>query len=225
MQYNTNTVQRAQSDIVIQTNSVIRNTYILLSMTLLFSAFTAWLAMVTNAAPMGLLVIPVYFGLLFLTQSLRNSVWGIASIFVFTGFMGYTLGPILNLTIQGFSNGTQMIMASLGLTGLIFFALSGYALTTRKDFSYLGGFLFVAATIGMMASIVGLFFPVPLLYLGVSSAFVLIASGLILFETSQIIHGGERNYIMATVSLYVSIYNLFLSLLRLFMLLAGRRDN
>jgi len=194
-------------------------------MTLLFSAFTAWLAMLTNATPMGLMVLPIYFGLLFLTQSLRNSVWGIASIFAFTGFMGYTLGPILNFAIQGFSNGTQIIMASLGLTGLIFFALSGYALTTRKDFSYLGGFLFVAATIGMMASIVGLFFPVPLLYLGVSSAFVLIASGTILFQTSQIIHDGERNYIMATIALYVSIYNLFISLLQLFMLLAGRRNN
>jgi len=194
-------------------------------MTLLFSAFTAWLAMLTNATPMGLMVLPIYFGLLFLTQSLRNSVWGIASIFAFTGFMGYTLGPILNFAIQGFSNGTQIIMASLGLTGLIFFALSGYALTTRKDFSYLGGFLFVEATIGMMASIVGLFFPVPLLYLGVSSAFVLIASGTILFQTSQIIHDGERNYIMATIALYVSIYNLFISLLQLFMLLAGRRNN
>ncbi|HEV2523514.1 MAG TPA: Bax inhibitor-1/YccA family protein [Gammaproteobacteria bacterium] len=225
MQPNINTVRHAQSSIVIQTNSVIRNTYILLSMTLLFSAFTAWIAMLTNAAPMGLLVLPIYMGLLFLTQSLRNSVWGIASIFAFTGFMGYTLGPILNFAIQGFSNGTQMIMTSLGLTGLIFFALSGYALTTRKDFSYLGGFLFVAATIGMMASIVGLFFPVPLLYLGVSSAFVLIASGMILFQTSQLINGGERNYIMATISLYVSIYNLFISLLQLFMLLAGRRDN
>ena len=153
MQPNIDTVRHAQSGMVIQTNSVIRNTYILLSMTLLFSAFTAWLAMLTNATPMGLMVLPIYFGLLFLTQSLRNSVWGIASIFAFTGFMGYTLGPILNFAIQGFSNGTQIIMASLGLTGLIFFALSGYALTTRKDFSYLGGFLFVAATIGMMASI------------------------------------------------------------------------
>lgn len=225
MQPSINSVRHAQSGIVIQTNSVIRNTYILLSMTLLFSAFTAWLGMVTNAAPMGLLVLPIYMGLLFLTQALRNSAWGIAAIFAFTGFMGYTLGPILNFAIHGFSNGTQMIMASLGLTGLIFLALSGYALTARKDFSYLGGFLFVAATVGMMASIVGLFFPIPLLYLGVSSAFVLIASGLILYETSQIINGGERNYIMATISLYVSIYNLFLSLLQLFMLLAGRRNN
>jgi modulator of FtsH protease len=225
MQPSINSVRRAQSGIIIQTNSVIRNTYILLSLTLLFSALTAWFAMVTNAQPMGLLVLPVYIGLLFLTQSLRNSGWGIAAIFAFTGFMGYTLGPILNFAIHGFNNGTQMVMASLGLTGLIFLALSGYALTTRKDFSYLGGFLFVAATVGMMASIAGLFFPIPLLYLGVSAAFVLIASGMILFETSQIINGGERNYIMATISLYVSIYNLFLSLLQLFMLLAGRRNN
>lgn len=225
MQPNINTVQRTRSGVVIQTNSVIRNTYILLSMTLLFSAFTAWISMVTNAEPMGLGVLVGYFGLLFLTQALRNSVWGIAAIFAFTGFMGYTLGPILNLVLYGFSNGTQMVMTSLGLTGLIFFALSGYALTTRKDFSYLGGFLFVAATVGMMASIAGLFFPIPMLYLGVSSAFVLIASGMILFQTSQIINGGEQNYIMATIGLYVSIYNLFLSLLQLFMLLSGRRND
>lgn len=225
MQPNINTVRHAQSDIVIQTNSVIRNTYMLLSMTLLFSAFTAWLAMLTNARPMGLMVLPISIGLLFLTQALRNSVWGIASIFAFTGFMGYTLGPILNFAIHGFSNGTQMIMASLGLTGLIFFALSGYALTTRKDFSYLGGFLFIALPIAMMVSIVGFFYPIPLLYLGVSSAFILLASGVILFQTSQLINGGERNYIMATIALYVSIYNLFISLLQLFMLLAGRRNN
>lgn len=222
MQPNINTV--ARTGVIIQTNSVIRNTYILLSMTLLFSAFTAWLGMVSNASPMGLMVLPIYIGLLFLTQSLRNSPWGIAAIFAFTGFMGYTLGPILNFTIQGFSNGTQLVMTSLGLTGLVFFALSGYALTTRKDFSYLGGFLFVAATIGMIASIAGFFFHIPMLYLAVSAAFVLIASGTILFETSRIIHGGERNYIMATITLYVSIYNLFISLLQLLMMFAGRRN-
>jgi len=222
MQRGINTVSRAQSGIVIQTNSVIRNTYILLSLTLLFSTCTAWFGMVTQAAPMGFLVIPIYMGLLFLTQALRNSAWGIAAIFAFTGFMGYTLGPILNLTIQGFSNGTQIVMASLGLTGLIFFALSAYALTTRKDFSYMGGFLFVAATVAFMASVVGMFFPIPMLYLVISAAFILISSGFILFETSQIIRGGERNYIMATISLYVSIYNLFVSLLMLLSMLTGR---
>jgi modulator of FtsH protease len=225
MQRPVNTVTRSQSGIFIQTNSVIRNTYLLLSMTLLFSAFTAWLGMVTHASAFGLIVLPIYFGLLFLTQALRNSAWGIVSIFALTGFMGYTLGPILNLTIQNFSNGTQMVMASLGLTGLIFFTLSGYALTTRKDFSYLNGFLFVAATVGLIGSIAGFFFHVPLLYLGVSTLFVLISSGMILFETSQIINGGERNYIMATISLYVAIYNLFVSLLQIFMMLSGRRNN
>ena len=224
MQPGINTVTRAQTALVLQTNSVIRNTYILLSLTLLFSAFTAWFGMVSNAAPLGLLALPIYFGLLFLTQSLKNSVWGLVSIFAFTGFLGYTLGPILNYTIHGFNNGPQIVMASLGLTGVIFFALSGYALTTRKDFSYLGGFLFVAATIGMLASIAGIFFHFPMLYLAVSAGFVLIASGMILFETSQIINGGERNYIMATITLYVAIYNLFISLLQLFMMLTGRRN-
>ncbi len=225
MQQRVNTVTRLRDESYIQTNSVIRNTYILLSLTLLFSAATAWFAMLTNAAPLGLFVFPIYFGLLFLTQALKNSVWGIGAIFLFTGFMGYTLGPILNFAIQGFNNGPQLVMASLGLTGLIFFSLSAYALTSRKDFSYLAGFLLVASTLGFMLSILGFFFHFPFLYLAVSGAFVLIASGMILFETSQIINGGERNYIMATISLYVSIYNLFVSLLQILMALSGRRNN
>ncbi len=224
MQDNISTVTRTQSALVIQTNSVIKNTYILLSLTLLFSAFTAWLSMASNAAPMGLGSLLVYFGLLFVTQSLRNSAWGIVAIFAFTGFLGYTLGPILNMVLHGYSNGAQLIMTAFGLTGLIFFALSGYALTTRKDFSYMGGFLFAAAMVGFIGSIIAMFFHIPMMQLGISALFVLIASGLILFETSQIIHGGERNYIMATISLYVSIYNLFISLLQLLMAFAGRRD-
>jgi len=224
MQKSVNTVTRARSGLVIETNSVIRNTYILLSLTLAFSAFTAWLSMKTQAAPMGFGMILVYFALLFVTQSLRNSVWGIVAIFAFTGFMGYTLGPILNMAITHFSNGPQMVATAFGLTGLIFFALSGYALTTRKDFSYMVGFLFAAAMVAFIGSIVAVFFQIPLLYLVISAAFVLIASGSILFETSQIIHGGERNYIMATISLYVAIYNLFISLLQLLMAFSGRRD-
>lgn len=224
MQQGYNTVTRAHSGLVIQTNSVIRNTYILLSLTLLFSACTAWLSMSVKAAPMGFGSILVYFGLLFLTQSLRNSVWGIAAIFAFTGFLGYTLGPILNMAITNFSNGPQLVATAFGLTGLIFFALSAYALTTRKDFSYMIGFLFAAGMVAMIGGIVAVFFHIPVLSLVVSSAFVLIASGLILFETSQIIHGGERNYIMATITLYVSIYNLFISLLQLLMAFAGKRE-
>jgi modulator of FtsH protease len=225
MQRNTITVTRLRTASVLETNSVIRNTYLLLSLTLFFSAFTAWVAMLQNAAPMGLLVLPLYLGLLFLTQSLRNSAWGIVSIFAFTGFMGYSLGPILNMTIQGFSNGSQIVMSALGLTGIIFLSLSAYAFTTRKDFSYLTGFLFVASTVAFLGSLAGVFFHIPFLWLSVSAAFVLISSGMILFETSQIIQGGENNYIMATISLYVSIYNLFISLLQLFMLLGGRRNN
>jgi len=197
----------------------------LLGLTLGFSAFTAWFAMLSNARPMGLLVLPIYIGLLFMTQALRNSSWGIVSIFAFTGFMGYTLGPLLNVAIQGFSNGPQLIMTSLGLTAFIFFCLSVYALTTRKDFSYMGGFLFVASTVAFVACLAGAFFPIPGLYLIVCSAFVLLSSGMILFETSRIIHGGEQNYIMATISLYVSIYNLFISLLQLLMMFAGNRRN
>lgn len=227
MQKGFNTVTpapRAHTGLVIQTNSVIRNTYILLSLTLTFSAFTAWLSMSVKSSPMGFGFILVYMGLLFVTQMLRNSVWGLVAIFAFTGFMGYTLGPILNMAISNFSNGPQMVATAFGLTGLIFFALSAYALTTRKDFSYLVGFLFAASMVAFIGIIVAAFFQIPMLYMMLCAAFVLIASGSILFETSQIIHGGERNYIMATISLYVAIYNIFLSLLQLLMAFSGRRD-
>ncbi len=164
MQQGYNTVTRAQSTVVIQTNSVIRNTYLLLSMTLLFSAATAWLSMRANAAPIGFGSLLVYFGLLFVTQALQNSVWGLVSIFALTGFMGYTLGPLLNSILGGYVNGAQIIMTAFGLTGLIFFALSGYALMTRKDFNYLGGFLFVGGMVAMIASIAAVFFQIPMLY-------------------------------------------------------------
>jgi len=220
-----NTVSRTRTQSVLATNAVIRNTYILLSMTLLFSAGTAWLAMVTNAAPVGgIFTLVVYMGLFFLTAKLRNSVWGLAAVFALTGFMGYTLGPILNLYIAAFSNGSQLVMTALGLTGAIFFTLSGYALTTQKDFSYLGGFLFAGVMIALLGSLLGLFFNIPALQLMVSCAFVLLSSGMILYETSQIINGGERNYIMATIGLYVQIYNLFVSLLHILSAFAGNRD-
>jgi modulator of FtsH protease len=181
--------------------------------------------MVSNAPALGLIALPIYFGLLFLTQALKDSVWGLVSIFAFTGFLGFTLGPILNYAIEGFSNGPQIVMASLGLTGLIFLGLSGYALTTRKNFSYLAGFLVVAASVAFIGSLAGIFLHIPFLYLAVSAAFVLVASGMILLQTSLIINGGEQNYIMATITLYVAIYNLFISLLQLFMMLSGRRND
>ncbi|MES2142066.1 MAG: Bax inhibitor-1/YccA family protein [Pseudomonadota bacterium] len=215
--------QRLES--VLATNAVLRNTYILLGLTMLFSAITAGMAMLSNAPPLNSFITLIgYFGLLFLTNSLRNSGWGLLSVFALTGFMGYTLGPILNHYIHGFTNGQALVMMSLGATGLIFFALSAYALTTRKDFSFMSGFLMVGMIVAFLASIATLFFHIPALMLTVSAVFVLLSSGIILLQTSQIIHGGETNYIMATVTLYVSLYNIFLSLLNLLGAFSGNRE-
>lgn len=210
------------SEYVLQTNKLIRNTYTLLSMTLLFSAFTAGLSMVFNFPHPGILITLVgYFGLLFLTSHLRNSAWGIASVFALTGFMGLTLGPIISAYITMFSNGTQLVMTALGGTGAIFLGLSGYALTTRKDFSFMGGFIMVGVLVAFLAGIGALIFSIPALSLAVSAMFVLLMSGFILYQTSEMVHGGETNYIMATVGLYVTIYNLFTSLLHLLGAFAG----
>ena len=209
-----NTITRTQPS-VLATNKVIRNTYTLLALTLLFSAVTAGLSMALNLPAPGLLLTMVgYFGLLFLTSRFRNSGMGLAFVFALTGFMGYTLGPILNV-YTSLPNGNQLVMTALGATGVIFLSLSGYALTSRKDFSFMGAFLMVGILVAFLAGLAAVFFTMPGLSLAVSAMFVLLMSGLILYETSQIIHGGETNYIMATVSLYVSIYNLFLSLLQL----------
>jgi len=200
---------------VLATNKVIRNTYTLLSMTLLFSALTAALSMALNLPHPGLLLtLGGYFGLLFATARFRNSSLGLAFVFALTGFMGYTLGPILNAYLA-LPNGSQIVMTAMGGTGVIFLGLSGYALTTRKDFSFLGGFLMVGILVAFLAGLGSVFFEMPGLSLAVSSMFVLLMAGLILYETSNIIHGGETNYIMATVTLYVSIFNLFTSLLHL----------
>ena len=201
---------------ILATNKVIRNTYTLLSMTLLFSALTAGVSMALNLPHPGiLLTLGGYFGLLFATAKFRNSSLGLAFVFVLTGFMGYTLGPILN-TYLAMPNGGQTVMMTMGATGAIFLGLSGYALITRKDFSFMGGFLMVGILVGFITGLGAVFFEMPGLSLAVSSMFVLLMAGLILYETSNIIHGGETNYIMATVTLYVSIFNLFTSLLHLF---------
>lgn len=209
---------------VLATNKVIKNTYILLSLTVLFSAFTAFLSMTFQ------IVLPIWvqiigmIGLLYLANVTANSAMGLVSVFLFTGFMGLTIGPMLNFYIHGFTNGPELVTAAMASTAAIFFSLSGYAMTTRKDFSYMGGFLFVGLSIALLASIAGLFFNVPALHLTVSAAIVLIMSGYILFETSQIINGGQRNYILATISIYVTLFNLFVNLLNIFAALAGRRD-
>ena len=215
-------VARSTYQSALSTHTVLRNTYFLLSLTLLFSALTAAIAMKTNALPLNIFIQMIgMFGLLFLTMYLRDSVWGLVSIFAFTGFTGYTLGPVMNMYLKEFTNGSQLIMTALGATGVIFIALSGYVLTTKKDFSFMGGFLFVALLGAFLVSVVGMLFQLPMTQIVVSGAFVVIFSGYILFNTSQILHGGETNYIMATITLYLDILNLFLSLLRILSYFAG----
>ena len=208
------TANTSQSS-TLATNKVIRNTYMLLSMTLLFSALIAGVSMMLNLPHPGLLLtLAGYFGLLFLTAKFRDSALGLAFVFALTGFMGYTLGPILN-AYMALPNGGQVVMTAMGATGAIFMGLSGYALTSRRDFSFMGGFLMVGILVAFLAGLGAVFFEMAGLSLAVSAMFVLLMAGLILYETSNIVHGGETNYIMATVTLYVSIYNLFTSLLHL----------
>jgi len=209
------TIDNQSQASALATNKVLRNTYTLLSMTLMFSALTAGGTMALNVPHPGLLLtIGGYFGLLFLTTKFRDSSLGIAFVFALTGFMGYTLGPILN-SYMALANGGQIVMTAMGGTGAIFLGLSGYALISRKDFSFMGGFLLTGILVAFMAGLGAMIFEMPGLSLAVSSMFILLMAGLILYETSNIIHGGETNYIMATVTLYVSIFNLFTSLLHL----------
>jgi modulator of FtsH protease len=208
------TVIRSEQS-VLATNKVLRNTYALLSLTLVFSAVCAGAAIALNMPPMGMIVTLVgYFGLLFLTTRFSNSGLGLLFVFALTGFMGLTLGPIISMYLS-IPNGNQVVMTAMGGTGLIFLGLSGYVLTTRKDFSFIGGFLMVGILVAFLAGIASVFLSMPGLSLAVSAMFVLLMSGMILYQTSEIIHGGETNYILATVTLFVSIYNLFLSLLQL----------
>lgn len=221
-----NAATTAGHESLLATHAVLRNTYMLLGLTLMFSAATAAFAVMTNASmPSGWAGILLFFGgaygLMFLTSALRNSVWGIAAVFAFTGFMGFTLGPLLNVVLQ-LGNGGEIIATALGGTGLIFFGLSGYALTTRKDFSFLTGFVVAGSMVLLLAIIAGLFFQSSAFNLAISAGLVLLTSAVILWQTSLIIHGGERNYIMATVGLYLQIYNLFVSLLHLLSALNGR---
>ncbi len=209
---------------VVATNKLIKNTYILLSMTLVFSAITAGASMMFNLPHPGIIITLVgYFGLLFLTNKFRDSSLGIVFVFALTGFMGLTLGPIISMYMAQV-NGSQIVMTALGATGVIFLGLSGYALTTRKDFSFMGGFLMVGILVMFLAGIGAAVFSIPALSLAVSAGFILLMSGLILYQTSSMVNGGETNYIMATVTLYVSIFNLFTSLLHLLGAFGGGDD-
>lgn len=210
-QYQTLEQAQGSSDV----STVLRNTYGLLAMTLAFSALMAYVSQQMRLPHPGIIITLVaFYGLFFATYKLRNSGWGLVTTFALTGFMGYTLGPILNHYL-GMANGGSIISSAMGMTALVFFGLSAYVLTTRKDMSFLGGFIVAGFFVLIGAMLLGFFFQIPGLQLAISAGFVLFASACILFETSNIIHGGERNYIMATIGLYVSIYNLFVSLLQL----------
>jgi modulator of FtsH protease len=198
------------------TNKVLRNTYLLLGATLAFSALTAGISMLLSLPMLNPLITLVgYFGLLFAVNKTQNSAWGLLFIFLLTGFMGLTLGPIISAYLQFLPNGSQVVTTALGITAVTFVGLSAYAVKSEKDFSFLGGFLMVGIIGAFLLGLVAFFFQLSTLSLVVSGVFVIAMAGLILYQTSAIIHGGETNYIMATVTLYVSLYNLFTSLLHL----------
>jgi len=210
-----NTSVNASRSSAVEINKVLRNTYMLLSMTLAFSAVTAAISMAMGLSHMAALIMTlVSFGLLFVVNKNADKASGIFWIFAFTGLMGASLGPMLNY-YAAMPNGASLIMQALGGTALIFFSLSGYALTSKKDFSFMGGFLMVGLIVAVIAMVANIFFQIPALSLAISAAIIMIMSGLILYDTSRIIHGGETNYIRATVSLYLNIYNIFVHLLSL----------
>lgn len=206
-----------------EVSRVLRNTYGLLAITLVFSGIMAYVAQQMRVGYPNVFVVLIgFYGLFFLTNKLRDSVWGLVSTFALTGFMGFILGPILNRYL-GMQGGAEVVSSAFAMTALVFGGLSAYVLITRKDMSFLGGFITAGFFVLMGAVLASLFFQISGLQLAISAGFVLFSSVCILFQTSAIIHGGERNYIMATISLYVSIYNLFVSLLQLFGLM-GRDD-
>ena len=212
----------ASMESALSTNKVLKNTYMLLSLTLVFSAITAGISMAMGLGQgMALILTLVGFGLLFVVNATADSGKGLIAIFAFTGVMGASIGPMLNYYLA-MPNGPELVMQALGGTAVVFFGLSAYALTTRKDFSYMGGFLMVGLLVAVVAMIANIFLNIPALSLTISAAIVMIMSGLILFDTSRIINGGETNYIRATVSLYLDIYNLFIHLLHLLSALSGR---
>ncbi len=213
MQQSTQSIQKTSE---LATNKVLKNTYSLLSMTLLFSALTAGLSMFLAIPPMFSIVSSIAaIGLMwFALPRVENSSGGIWVVFAITGLLGFGLGPILSMYLS-MPNGPQLVATSLGGTGMIFLGLSAYALVSRKDFSFLGGFLMIGLMVAFGAMILNIFLQIPAMHLALSAAIIMIMSGFILFDTSRIIHGGETNYIRATISLYLSIYNIFVSLLQI----------
>ena len=207
---------------VLATNKVLRNTYMLLSLTLFFSALTAVVSMAVNAPPMTVIICMVAAIVLgmFVLPRFANSGTGIALVFLITGLLGFALGPLLTYYLS-LANGSQIIGTAMAGTGIIFLALSGYVLTTRKDFSFMGGFLMVGMLVLFGAIIANIFLAIPALSLTISAAVIFIMAGFILYDTSRIINGGETNYVMATVSLYMNIFNIFVHLLSILGIMGG----
>ncbi|HEY8385695.1 MAG TPA: Bax inhibitor-1/YccA family protein [Porticoccaceae bacterium] len=196
-----------------EASKVLRNTYALLGLTVLFSTVTALIAMAVNAPYLGLWTLIPYFLFLWLTEKNKNSAMGLVWVFALTGWLGFTIGPIISHYLA--TSGAEPVLTALGGTALIFFACSAYVLTTRKDLSFMTGFLMTGVIVAFVAALANWFLQIQGLALAISCMFLVLASGLIMWQTSAIIHGGERNYISATVTLFVMIYNVFSSLLHL----------
>jgi modulator of FtsH protease len=217
-----NSTYTVHAQTALATNSVLRNTYMLLSATLLFSAAIAAATAAAHLPYPGLVITLVgYFGLLFVVNRTANSGWGLVSIFALTGFMGYTLGPIIDIYLQHFSNGAQLITMAMGGTGAIFVGMSAYALISGRRFNQWAGMLMMGILVAFVMGLIAAIFSIPALSLAVSMMFVLLMSGLIVWQTGEIVHGGETNYILATVTLFVTIFNLFLSLLQILGIFEG----
>ncbi|MBS4098313.1 MAG: Bax inhibitor-1/YccA family protein [Sulfuricella sp.] len=217
-------------DLAASTAKVLRNTYMMLSLTMIPTVIGAFIGMSMNFAllaqhpVLGFVgMLAVMFGLFWGVAANRNSGIGVALLLVLTLFLGVMLGPILQVALH-LKNGAQLVGLAAGGTGVIFFGLAGFATVSKKDFSFLGKFLFIGLALLILASFANLFFQVPAMALTISAIAVLIFSGYILYDVSQIVHGGETNYVMATLALYLDIYNLFVNLLQLLMALSGERD-
>lgn len=209
---------------------VLRNTYMMLGLTMIPTVIGALIGMSTNFSFLAqypimgpLLMFGAMMGLLFGVSATRNSVWGIVLLLAFTFVAGFFLGPMLQYALQ-LRNGAQLVGLAAGGTGIVFFGLAGYATVSRKDFSFMGKFLFIGLILLVVASIANLFFQVPAASLTISAIAVLLFSAYILYDVSDIVHGGETNYVMATMRLYLDIYNLFVHLLNLLLVLAGQRE-
>ena len=193
---------------------VLRSTYTLLGVTLAFSALMAGISMAVNAPFFGLWTLLPYFICLWMVEKNKNNASGIAWVFALTGWMGFPLGPVISRSLAAYGSGP--IMMALGSTALVFFGASAYVLTTRKNLNFMTGFLMTGILVAFVAGIANVFLQIPALAITVSSVFAFLSAGIIMWQTSAIIHGGERNYISATVTLFVMIYNLFVSLLQIF---------